>query len=309
MDIENCKEFIELARCLSFTEAANKLNISQPVLSKHIATLEQELGASLFERNRHSCELSEAGRIFYGTASQIISEYNHARRRIAELVLERPIFVDGILYDPSVESIVALANALVDQAPHPPLVFDHHENASMLELLDGGQVDLVIGHEHEEDVAARGLVAVPLLKNRFCAVVNTDSPLAKLPGIRAEDLKDQLLLKFVDPYAAHGWRSIEEYLARHQIDPPCRCVMGRLAGHQVSPADGMVFIQPSNTRNLKFMNDTGVCAVVPFEDDDAFFYLECIYRRSDEDRLRFLVDTLVEAREIVVNHRRRGENA
>ena len=85
--------------------------------------------------------------------------------------------------------------------------------------------------------------------------------------------------------------------------------MGRLAGHQVSPADGMVFIQPSNTRNLKFMNDTGVCAVVPFEDDDAFFYLECIYRRGDEDRLRFLVDTLVEAREIVVNHRRRGENA
>ena len=41
MDIENCKEFIELARCLSFTETANKLNVSQPVLSKHVAAMEQ----------------------------------------------------------------------------------------------------------------------------------------------------------------------------------------------------------------------------------------------------------------------------
>ncbi len=307
MDIENCKEFIELARCLSFTETAVKLNVSQPVLSKHVAAMEQELGAPLFLRDRHSCELSEAGRIFYGAATQILAEYSYAIDKIALLARERPIRIDGVLYDPSVESIIALTTALLDQTPHPQLVYDHHENASMLALLDSEQIDLVIGHERAEDIATRDLTAVPLLRSRFCAVVTTESPFAKLSKVRAEDLEDQVLLKFVDPYAAHGWRSIEEYLIRHGIKPRLRSVMGRLAAHQATPVDNAVFIQPSNTRNLKFLSDTGRYAVIPFEDEDAIFELDCIYRSEDEERLRFLVDTFVESRDIVVRHGEREQ--
>ena len=306
MDIENCREFIELARCLSFTEAAARLNVSQPVLSKHVAAMEQELGAPLFVRDRHSCELSEAGRVFYGTASQILSEYSRAVDKIAALVRERPVRIDGILYDPTVESVIALVAALLDRTPHPPLVYEHHENASMLALLEGGQVDLVIGREREEDVVSRDLVAVPLLRNRFCAVVTVESELAKLPCVHAQDLQGQVLLKFVDPYAAHGWRSIEEYLARHGVEVRYRSVMGRLAAYQATPVDDAVFIQSSNVRNLRFLSDSGRYAVIPFADDDALFCLDCIFRREDEGRLRFLVDTLVESRDIVVEHRARG---
>lgn len=303
MDIENCREFIELARCLSFTEAASRLNVSQPVLSKHVAAMEQELGASLFVRDRHSCELSEAGRVFYGAASQILSEYSYAVEKIAALVRECPIRIDGVLYEPTVESVTALATALLDQTPHPQLVYEHRENASMLALLEGKQVDLVIGREREEDIASRNLMTVPLLRNRFVAVVAAETPFARLTSVRAEDLKDQVLLKFVDSYAAHGWRSIEEYLARHGVEPRVRSVMGRLAAYQATPVDDTVFIQSSNMRNLKFLSDSGHYAVIPFADDDALFCIDCIFRREDEERLRFLVDTLVEARDIVVRHR------
>ena len=42
MNIESCREFIELAQCLNFTEAAGNLNITQPALSKHMLALEKE---------------------------------------------------------------------------------------------------------------------------------------------------------------------------------------------------------------------------------------------------------------------------
>ena len=61
MHIEYLEEFIELAQCLSFTEAARRCNVTQPALSKHLAALERDFGATLVNRNRHSVELSQAG--------------------------------------------------------------------------------------------------------------------------------------------------------------------------------------------------------------------------------------------------------
>lgn len=215
---------------------------------------------------------------------------------------ERPIRVDGILYESTVESVIAFATALLDQTPHPPLVYEHHENASMLGLLDVGQIDLIIGREREEGIDVRGLVVVPLLRSRFCAVVTAGHPLARLTTVRAEDLKDQVLLKFVDPYAAHGWRSIAEYLARHGVEPRSRSVMGRFAAYQATPVDDTVFFQSSNVRNLKFLSDSGRYAAIPFEDEATLFCIDCLFKREDEERLRFFVDTLIEARDIVLKH-------
>lgn len=52
MNIESCREFIELAQCLNFTEAAGNLNITQPALSKHMLALEKEFGIELLDRGK-----------------------------------------------------------------------------------------------------------------------------------------------------------------------------------------------------------------------------------------------------------------
>jgi Transcriptional regulator len=57
--------FIEAAKCLNFTKAAEKLYISQPALSKNIASLEDECGMKLFYRNKKlgSVQLTPAGAV------------------------------------------------------------------------------------------------------------------------------------------------------------------------------------------------------------------------------------------------------
>ena len=61
MEIGTIQEFVVLAECLNFSEAASRLFISQSSLSKHIKALEQELGVALFERTTRSIRLSGAG--------------------------------------------------------------------------------------------------------------------------------------------------------------------------------------------------------------------------------------------------------
>ena len=54
MRIETLYEFLLLTSNLNFTETAKSFFISQSVLSGHISSLEKELGALLFVRDRHS---------------------------------------------------------------------------------------------------------------------------------------------------------------------------------------------------------------------------------------------------------------
>ena len=57
--------FLTVARERNITRAAEKLFITQPSLSQHIAKLEKSLGRQLFDRSKIPLELTSAGKIYY----------------------------------------------------------------------------------------------------------------------------------------------------------------------------------------------------------------------------------------------------
>jgi DNA-binding transcriptional LysR family regulator len=61
--------FVVLAETLNFTEAARRLRVSQPNVSKQLRTLESNLGVQLFLRDRKRVELTQAGRLLRETVS------------------------------------------------------------------------------------------------------------------------------------------------------------------------------------------------------------------------------------------------
>lgn len=75
MEITYLQEFIELSKTLNFTVAAQRLYISQPVLSKHIKSLESELQMPLFERRGKSIAMTEFGRAYLQYAESIVEQY------------------------------------------------------------------------------------------------------------------------------------------------------------------------------------------------------------------------------------------
>ena len=64
MDISYCNELVVLADCLSFSQAADRLFITQSTLSKHVATAEKEAGFRIFDRDTSKVELTESGRAY-----------------------------------------------------------------------------------------------------------------------------------------------------------------------------------------------------------------------------------------------------
>ena len=64
MNTENLKEFIVLAETKNFWEASERLYMNQSTLSKHIKSLENDLGVALFTRTTRRVELTNYGEIF-----------------------------------------------------------------------------------------------------------------------------------------------------------------------------------------------------------------------------------------------------
>ncbi|QQY78780.1 DNA-binding transcriptional LysR family regulator [Keratinibaculum paraultunense] len=73
MDFRQLETFIEVANLKSFSRAAEKLFITQPTVTNHIQNLEKELGTILINRSGKNISLTEAGKLFYKYAVNIIN--------------------------------------------------------------------------------------------------------------------------------------------------------------------------------------------------------------------------------------------
>ncbi|WP_418752343.1 LysR family transcriptional regulator [Frisingicoccus sp.] len=79
MDMRQLMYFVEVAQQQSFTKAAEKLNISQPALSKCIHNLEDELGTSLFVRKAGTITITDTGKIVLEKAKDLIVHFDYVQ--------------------------------------------------------------------------------------------------------------------------------------------------------------------------------------------------------------------------------------
>jgi DNA-binding transcriptional LysR family regulator len=78
MDIQYFITFREVARCLNFTRAAERLGYAQPSITVQIQKLEKHFDTSLFERNGKSLKLSQHGAKLLQYADRIVDAYMEA---------------------------------------------------------------------------------------------------------------------------------------------------------------------------------------------------------------------------------------
>ncbi len=85
MDINALQAFLAVAETASFSQAAERLFLTQPAVSKRISALEDELRARLFDRIGRQVALTEAGRALLPRAQRILAELEDSQRAIANL--------------------------------------------------------------------------------------------------------------------------------------------------------------------------------------------------------------------------------
>lgn len=85
MDFANLKAFISVAEHGSFSVASDHLFLTQPAISKRIASLEEELETALFDRIGRQVTLTEAGKALLPRAQKILLAVEDSRRAIQNL--------------------------------------------------------------------------------------------------------------------------------------------------------------------------------------------------------------------------------
>ena len=74
MEFRQLRYFVAVAQELHFGKAAERLQITQPALSKQIRVLETELGIELFIRTKRSVKLTKVGEVFLVQAQQLLQQ-------------------------------------------------------------------------------------------------------------------------------------------------------------------------------------------------------------------------------------------
>lgn len=74
MNLRKWEYFLKAAEFGNLSRVAERLDISQPALSRQITALEQEIGAPLFQRTGRGLTLTPAGEVFRSRAEAIMEE-------------------------------------------------------------------------------------------------------------------------------------------------------------------------------------------------------------------------------------------
>jgi LysR family transcriptional regulator, transcriptional activator of the cysJI operon len=177
------RAFASVSRRGSFTRAAEELFISQPAVSKHVASLEAELGTQLVERRRGGATLTPAGELLADHVLRAESLLANGRRAVEA-------GRDGHL-----GTLSLTASGIPGTYLLPPLLARFHEDHAAVAIdfqlsTSGGALELVRAHKAELGVIG-GLVVPPELADE--PLVEDEVVLVGPPALGGRRLKPREL--------------------------------------------------------------------------------------------------------------------
>jgi DNA-binding transcriptional LysR family regulator len=156
------RTFVRTAQCGSFSRAGRELRLSQPSVSRIVAQLEKEIGASLLVRSTHALTLTEAGADYLARIEPLLSaleEADHAARGAREL---RGVLRVGASISFGVREVIPRLPEFLER--HPALRIDLGMTDALQKLIiDGVDVALRMGPMPDSSVIARKLAQAPRL--------------------------------------------------------------------------------------------------------------------------------------------------
>lgn len=100
MEMQQLQNFYVIAQCESLTKAAQRLHTSQPSLSRSLHSLEDELGAPLFDRVGRNIVLNDTGRFALTKVLNVLNSAESIKLDVSEFTKVRIFLWISILLFP-----------------------------------------------------------------------------------------------------------------------------------------------------------------------------------------------------------------
>lgn len=214
--------FLSAASTLNFTHTANKLNMTQPGVSKSISTLETTLGFSLFERNNRRIFLTEEGQIlarkWENLPTGLLNGYQEALRANAQDTLVLNIGITNTT--DSRKYFWPLADSFCQKYPEVTLNIESEDMRVLQNSLADNIYDIIFipDFEHYNLDRAR-LPWKYAARANIQIIVPADSPLADHPELTMEEIMDKSVTALDPDTNPNFVRSLKELYAEYGREP------------------------------------------------------------------------------------------
>lgn len=134
--------FLRVAELGSINKAAADLHLSQPALSRHIAALEHEMGATLFNRTQGGVTLTDSGKLLSERARPLLRQFSVLKEQVSEQVAGQ--LAIGI--PPSWQKVFTIGFVQKMAVSHPGVFLRVHEGISHMlrDYMVAGLLDLAV---------------------------------------------------------------------------------------------------------------------------------------------------------------------
>lgn len=228
MNLREYQHILMIAQERNITRAAERLYISQPALSKMLASVEKEMGTALFDRRGRSLALTPAGKIFVHYAGSMLRLQSQMTNKIQHEIRKQsgPYLHIGVIMLHMEFFLGTVVPAFHRQCPNAFVNLEIAGSGQAVERLGRGDYSLclcVLPDEKRTQVESHSVG-----EQEYVLVVPGTHPLRSkartLPGytypcIDADNIADSNYL-MINPRSRSGqWA--EAYFEKHNIAPHC----------------------------------------------------------------------------------------
>ena len=245
MDFDQLETFIEVARLLSFSRAAEKRFRTQPAISSQIRSLEEEVGAKLLDRSGGKVSLTASGKLFLKFAEDTLDARKAAVTSIAETErVPRGEIVVGANEGTCLHILPEVFAEFKKQYPDVSVNIKRADYSKVLESVIDNSVDFGVISLPVNDTR---LTAVLIHKDDLVVIAPPKHPLAKLKSASAAEIARYPL---VMPKVGHTRDALDELFHQHKVKPRYAMELdsSELLKRFVAADMGVGFISRSNVQ-------------------------------------------------------------
>lgn len=190
MELTQLRYFKAAAEENNFTRAAQKLNVSQPALSKAVQHLEDEIGLKLFVRDGNKIVLNRYGQVFLEEVNSALLHLETGRKNIAAMA-GREYGHISIAISAATNITKPVEEFLIE---HPNVNFKEipADAKQMEEALLSGQVDFGVTYDRIDNPKIDWLT---IYEDRMSVLLPKDHPLVSKKEIRLKELENERVLQ------------------------------------------------------------------------------------------------------------------
>lgn len=197
MTLQQLRCFTAVARTMSFARAADQLFISQPAVSHHLRSLENELGVQLVERSLHRVALTPAGERFYLEATDMLAHLDAAVMRLRGNESVPEMLHIGFESTIQIRRLPEIFRAYKDACPDICIYCHELSLSNKKQLFRDGRIDVMF--TNDPTPASQDAAFAPLFEGYFCCVMPPAHPLAARSSVQLSDLHRETLILLDDP--------------------------------------------------------------------------------------------------------------